>query len=99
MANQRMAAAGWRERVAHWRASGVSVQTYADEHGLPAVRLNYWIRRVQREAQSAQLVPVRVQQPVLAGAGVELESPSGWTMRVDPHVEPAWLAAVLSGLR
>lgn len=99
MSNQRMPAAAWRERVAHWHASGASVQAYADEHGLPAVRLNYWVRRVQRESQCAQLVPVRIQQPVMAGAGLELQSPSGWTMRLDPHVEPAWLAAVLSGLR
>jgi transposase-like protein len=99
MANQRTPAAVWRDRVAQWHASGASVHAYADEHGLPAIRLNYWVRRVQREAQSAQMVPVRIQQPVTAAAGLELHSPSGWTMRFDPRVEPAWLAALLSGLR
>jgi hypothetical protein len=99
MANQRIPAAAWRERVTQWRASGASVQAYADQHGLLAVRLNYWVKRVEREAQSAQLVPVRIQQPAVAATGLELHSPSGWTMRIDPRVEPAWLAALLSGLR
>lgn len=99
MANQRMPAAAWRKRVAQWRASGTSVQAYADEHRLPAVRLNYWVRRVQREEQSGQLVQVRIQQPAMPAARLELHSPSGWTIRIDPHVEPAWLAALLSGLQ
>jgi hypothetical protein len=76
----------------------VPIQAYAEQCGLPADRLGYWARRLQREAQAAQLLPVRVQPPAMAG-DVELRSPSGWTMRVGAGCEPAWLAALLSGLR
>jgi len=99
MANQRTSAAAWRERVAQWQASDMSVQAYADQHNLPVARLNYWVRYVERTVQSAQLVPVRIQQPAVAATGLELHSLSGWSMRIDPRVEPAWLAALLSGLR
>ena len=67
-------------------------------HALPAARFNYWIKRLDREAHMAQLVPVRIQQPVSA-AELTLHGPSGWTMRINARVEPAWLAALLSGLR
>ena len=98
MTNQRLSSSVWREHVAQWRADGAAMQSYADQHKLPAARFNYWIRRLAREAQMAQLVPVRIQQPVVT-AELALHSPSGWTMRVSAHVEPAWLATVLSGLR
>jgi hypothetical protein len=37
------------------------MQSYADQHELPAPRFNYWVNRLEREAQMAQLVPVRMQ--------------------------------------
>ena len=43
MSSQRIASSVWREHVAQWRASGASAQAYADQHGLPATRFNYWI--------------------------------------------------------
>lgn len=98
MSSPRIASFVWREHVAQWRASGASAQAYVDQHGLPATRFTYWVKRVDREAQSAQLVPVRIQQPMV-GAALELHGPSGWAMRIDPRVEPAWLAVLLSGLR
>ena len=98
MASPRISSSAWRERVAQWRASGTALQADADEHGFAAARLNYWVKYVEREGQSTQLVPVRIPQPA-AAAGLELRSPTGWTVRVDPRVEPAWLAALLSGLR
>jgi hypothetical protein len=98
MANQRLSSPAWCQHVAQWRASGASVQSYADQHGLAVARFNYWVKRLKREAEMAQLVPVRLQQPV-ASAELALHSPSGWTMRIDARVEPAWLAALLSGLR
>jgi hypothetical protein len=31
--------------------------------------------------------------------GLELRSPSGWTMHIGVGADPAWLAALLLGLR
>ena len=98
MASPRISSSAWRERVIQWRASGAAPQAFADQHGLSAARLTYWIKLTEREAQSAKLMPVRIAQPV-ATAGLELRSPFGWTVSIDPRVEPAWLATLLSGLR
>ena len=98
MATQRISSSTWRERVAQWRTSGAPVQAYADQHGFSAARLNYWVKQVERDAHSAQLLPVRAPAPI-AAAGLELRSPSGWIVRIDPRVEPGWLASLLSGLR
>jgi len=97
MASPRISSSAWRERVTQWRASGTALQAYADEHGFSAARLTYWVKQVEREGQSTRLVPVRIPQPV-AALGLELRSPTGWTVRIDPRVEPVWLAALLSGL-
>lgn len=91
MANQRMPAAAWRKRVAQWRASGTSVQAYADEHRLPAVRLNYWVRRVQREEQSGHLVQVRIQQPAMPAARLELPAcPDGRYVSIPMSSRHGW---------
>jgi hypothetical protein len=86
MTKQRLSSAVWREHVAQWRAGGASMQSYADQHELPAARFNYWVKRLEREAQMAQLVPVRMQQPA-ATAELALHSPSGWTMRIEPDIK------------
>ena len=98
MTKQRLSSPVWSEHVAQWRAGSASMQSYVNQHKLPAARFNYWVKRLQREAQMARLVPVRMQQPA-ATAELALHSPSGWTMRIEARVDPAWLAAVLSGLR
>jgi hypothetical protein len=98
MSNQRISAATWRERVEQWRGSGLPVQAYADQCGFPAERLKYWARRLQREAQAPQLMPVRIHAPVTS-MGLELRSPSGWTMHIGVGADPAWLAVLLLGLR
>ena len=99
MVSQRIPASTWRERIAQWRCSGMPVREYAEQEGLPLERLTYWARRVERESQSSQLLPVHVQVPSTMSSVLELRSPSGWTMRIGAGTEPNWLAAVLSGLR
>jgi hypothetical protein len=99
MADQRIPASKWRERIAQWRSSGMPAQEYAAQQGFPLERLTYWARRVERESQGPKLLPVHVQVASTVAAVLELRSPSGWTMRVGAGAEPGWLAAVLSGLR
>lgn len=35
----------WEELVAEWRRSGKSANRFAEEHGVPATALRYWINR------------------------------------------------------
>jgi hypothetical protein len=77
----------------------MSVREYAGQQGMSSDRLAYWVRRVEREAQEPRLLPVRMREPAVVPGPLELRSPSGWTMRLGAGTEPAWLAALLSGLR
>lgn len=98
MANQRLSASIWREHVAQWRGSGLPIDAYAEQSHLAPARLSYWARRMEREALSSPLIPVRVHSPGGA-ADLQLRSPSGWSLCLAGPVEPAWLAALLTQLR
>ncbi len=59
----------WREHVAGWRASGLSVAAYARRAGLSAVTLGSWKRRLGGgEALSFMEIPFQG-----AAAGIRLE--------------------------
>jgi hypothetical protein len=74
MASLRISESVWRERVAQWRDSGQPIHDYAEQYNVPAGRLHFWARRVKRETQPFQLVPVRVQRPAMP-AELELRGP------------------------
>jgi hypothetical protein len=93
-----VSASVWRERVGQWRASGISIASYAAQLSYPADRLRYWAQRLRREERAAPLIAVQV-QPSASTSAIELRGPSGWSLRLDAGADPAWLAAVLSGLR
>ena len=38
----------WEERVAQWRASGLSQRAYATEQGFPIRQVGYWVRRLAK---------------------------------------------------
>jgi len=98
MTRQRIPASTWHERVAHWRSSGLSAQAYAHEHHIGVERLKYWARRIERMADGAQLLPVRISTPATSSP-LELRSASGWSLRMDGGVDAVWLARLLRELR
>ena len=51
-------AAVWGERVAGWRASGLSAAAYCREQGLAYATFQYWLRRLG--TPSAAVLPIRV---------------------------------------
>lgn len=101
MSGQRVPASVWRERVDQLRTSGLSLTAYAEQFNYPVERLRYWSQRLRREERVAPFVPVRVHPSVhlAAPAAIELRGPSGWLVSLDAGADPAWLAALLSGLQ
>jgi hypothetical protein len=78
----------WHERVAHWHSNGLSAEAYCCDHEFGLERLKYQACRVERAASGPQLLPVHISVPSTT-AVLELRSPSGWSMRMDPA---RWLA-------
>jgi hypothetical protein len=40
----------WRDHVAGWKSSGLSLRLYSEEHGLKAGTLGYWNSRLKPQA-------------------------------------------------
>src|SRR4051794_5736585 len=68
----------WRDHVAGWRSSGLSLRLYSEEHGLKAGTLGYWNSRLKAQAANALTSPagpetaatflaVHVAEPAVSG--------------------------------
>ncbi len=79
----------WREHVAGWKSSGLSLRLYSERHGLKAGTLSYWSSRFKAQAAdapapsagpeaAATFLAVHVAEPAVSvpeprNEGVELE--------------------------
>jgi hypothetical protein len=93
----------WRRWISQWRASGLSVRTFCDRHGLTTPSFYAWRRTLERRAaEQAAFVAVQVvagPSPAPASA-LEIALANGRTVRVAPGFDAAtvWqLLAVLEG--
>jgi transposase-like protein len=50
----------WEGLVAEWRRSGKAASRFAEEHGLPATALRYWINRPPTRASRPKVTPAKV---------------------------------------
>jgi hypothetical protein len=87
----------WQERVAQWRASGLSQRAYAIEQGFPIRQVGYWVRRLSDPQAVPALLPVRVASAV-AAAPITLRSEDGWTLSLPGDVPASWLAELMRAL-
>ena len=88
----------WQERVAQWRASGLSQRAYAIEHGFPVRQVGYWVRRLTGARAVPTLLPVRVAPLAAEVAAISLRSERGWTLTLPGNVPVSWLAELMQAL-
>jgi transposase len=88
----------WREHVASWKSSGLSLRLYSEEHGLKAGTLGYWNSRLKARAADAPasssgpeagvtFLAVHVAEPTVTlpeprDDRIELALPGGCVVRV-----------------
>jgi transposase len=88
----------WRDHVAGWRSSGLSLRLYSEEHGLKAGTLGYWNSWLKALAAdtpassagpetAATFLAVHVADPAVSvpeprNEGVELVLPGGYVVRI-----------------
>jgi hypothetical protein len=94
---------GWIER---YRASGLALGVFAEQHGLSRHRLHYWVydRRFARPRQPVAVAPVFQELKVTTGQqpqnwAVEISLPTGAVARFTATATPAWINSVLEALR
>jgi hypothetical protein len=93
----------WRQLVADWQHSGLSVRAFCERRGLAVPTFYLWRRRLQASPPAATFVPVRVRdQATLATAGqyagLELVLPHGCCLRVPVGFDADTLRQLLAVL-
>jgi hypothetical protein len=94
---------GWIRR---YRASGLALGSFAEQHGLSRHRLHYWVydRRYAQPGPPAAVAPVFQEITLPAGQptqiwAVEISLPTGAVARFTAAATPAWINSVLEALR
>jgi hypothetical protein len=98
------------EEITDWtrryRASGLGLAAFAEQHGLPRARLHYWVYRRRSSRPRPRVAPAPVFQELKFPAGlaaqnwaVEISWPTGAVARFSAAAKPASMKAVMSALR
>jgi hypothetical protein len=92
----------WRQWIAEWRASGLSVPAFCARRDLAPARFYHWRRVLERRAaeEPAAFVPVQVVADVVPAqaSALELVLTDGRAVRVAPGFDAATLRQLLAVL-
>ena len=94
---------GWIQR---YRASGLALGSFAEQHGLSRNRLHYWVydRRFAQPRPPVTVAPVFQELKVTAELppqnwAAEISLATGAVARFTAAATPAWINSVLEALR
>ncbi len=90
----------WEKRIAHWRASGLSMLAYCRQHGLSYTPLVRWRRRLERgSATAATLTLIPVVAPAASRCPIVIRLPGGIGIEVASGFDATLLSAVVQALQ
>jgi hypothetical protein len=99
MENGQKLSAVWRERLEAQQASGLSVAAWCKQAGVSAWSVYAWRKRL---SSSPSATPKLIRMPVaeMASASMlEMQTPSGYVLRLFSAEHVSWLPAILAALR
>jgi hypothetical protein len=93
--------------VSRYRASGLGLRRFAQENGIAATRLHYWVYRRSRprptrpEAVRPVFQELKLAEglPGLPNWAAEISLPEGLAVRFTAAAPPVWIGAVVQSLR
>ena len=99
--------------ISRYRASGLGLERFAREHGIPPGRLHYWLYQKQpgegssRRGHSAKPAGTPVFQEIKLAArsesvenwAAEVNLPRGIAVRFSPRVTAEWIGSVVQALQ
>jgi transposase len=89
----------WRQWIAAWQASGLSVRVFCARHGLAEPSFYAWRKKLmRRDAAAPAFVPVQVVPEEAEAEGVTVVLAGGRTVRVRPGFDAATLRRVVAVL-
>jgi hypothetical protein len=100
MASSEQRCRQWERRMAHWRASGLSLAAYCRQHRLSYWTCARWRRRLAKAiAPAAPLTLIPVVAPPRSGAAITIRLPGGIGVEVEHGFDAALLGAVVRALQ
>jgi len=100
MASREQRRRQWEKRIAHWRASGLSMAAYCREHELSYTPLVRWRRRLEQGAVAGPaLTLIPVVAPAPSRCSIVIRLAGGIGIEVDAGFDAVLLSAVVRALR
>ena len=98
MENGQELSAVWRERLEAQQASGLSVAAWCKQAGVSAWSVYAWRKRLSSPPGTPKLIRVPLagmtSEPML-----EMQTPSGYVLRLSSAEHVRWLPAILAAVR
>ena len=94
----------WRQLLARWQSSGLSVRAYCELHRIPQPSFYWWRREIpRRDSTRPQFLPVRVVSDAMASndggdGAIEVVLANQRCLRVRPGFDRATLVRLLDVL-
>ena len=90
----------WRQRIAQWQTSGLTVAAFCARHDLASASFYAWRRTLQRRAaQPPRFVPVQLVAGPPPATPLEVVLADGRVVRVAPGFDATTLRQLLAVLR
>jgi hypothetical protein len=88
----------WRERLQAQQESGLSIAAWCKQEGISAWSVYAWRKRLSPAPAAAKLISVPL--PGMApGPMLEMQTPSGYVLRLSSAEQVGWLPATLAAVR
>ena len=99
----------WRDRIDEWSKTGLSIVTFCKQRGINYQTFYKWrsLLKIEQEGlasksvaiqPSNQLPFVELRPAADPNAALEIESPTGWKIRIHSQMDKAMLGSVISAL-
>lgn len=88
----------WRERLQAQQASGLSVAAWCKQAGVSAWSVYAWRKRLSPAPAAPKLISVPVDR-ITPGPMLEMQTPSGYVLRLSSADQVSWLPAILAAVR
>lgn len=99
MENGQELSAVWRDRLEAQHASGLSVAAWCKQAGVSAWSVYAWRKRL---SSSPPATPKLIRMPVAGMTSepmLEMQTPSGYVLRLSSAEQVSWLPAILAAVR
>jgi hypothetical protein len=98
MEKVRERSAVWRDRLRRQQASGAPIAAWCKQEGVSAWSFYAWRKRLAEPVPGAPLIAVPL-SAMTPGPMLEMQTPSGYVLRLSSAEQISWLPAILAAVR